>query len=64
VNDILPLSSEQLIPKSSIIWNNKSSILAGVAKIDNLLFLVLDIDYLLQEEEQKIFKEICLSLAQ
>lgn len=64
VNDILPLSSEQLIPRSSIIWNNQSSILAGVAKIDNLLFLVLDIDYLLQEEEQKIFKEICLSLSQ
>ncbi|HNZ66682.1 MAG TPA: chemotaxis protein CheW, partial [Planctomycetota bacterium] len=58
VNDILPLFPEQIVHLSSITWEKKTAILASIANIDNQMYFVLDIDYLLRENEQKLFKEI------
>ncbi len=62
VDDIVPLTSEQLIPLSSISWDKKAAVLAGVAKIEEQMYLVIDIDRLIREEEQKLFRELCLNL--
>ena len=62
VDNIIPLTKEQIVPLSSISWEKKTAVLAGVAKIEQEMYLVLDINYLIQKEEQKLFKEICLKL--
>ncbi len=63
VEDIVPLTQEQLVPLSSISWEQKAAVLAGVAKIEENMYLVIDINRLIREEEQKLFKELCLSFA-
>lgn len=62
VDDIAPLTKEQLVPLSSISIERQSSILVGVAKIDQRLYLVLDVEELVHEEERNLFQDICLRL--
>ncbi len=62
VDDIVPLKQEQLIPLSSLSWEKKTAVLVGVAQMEDHIYLVLDIDYLIREEERKVFRELCLKL--
>ena len=62
VDDIVPLKQEQLIPLSSLSWEKKTAVLVGVAQIEEHIYLVLDMDYLIREEERKVFQEVCLKL--
>ena len=62
VNSIVPLQSEQLVDLDSIITEKHSAILAGVARIEKNLHLVLDVEQMIKEEERKLFHDICLSL--
>lgn len=62
VNDIVPLTKEQMVPLSSIALENKTATLVGVAKLEEQLYLVLDVDQLIHDEEHKLFKDICLRL--
>lgn len=62
VNDIVPLNQQQIIPLSSLSWEKKTAVLVGVAQMEEHIYLVLDIDYLIREEERKIFRELCLKI--
>ena len=62
VEHIVPLSQEQMVPLSSLSWDKRTAILAGVAKIENKLYLVVDIDRLVHQEERNLFKEVCFRL--
>ena len=62
VEDIVPLTREQLVPISMISPEIKSALLIGVAKIEDRLYLVLDIAQLIHEEERNLFKEVCMRL--
>ncbi|NUM35672.1 MAG: purine-binding chemotaxis protein CheW [Candidatus Brocadiae bacterium] len=64
VDDIIPLKQEQLIPLSSLSWEKKTAVLVGIAQIEEQIYLVLDMDYLIREEERKVFQELCLKLQQ
>lgn len=62
VEDIVPLTQEQLIPRNSISLDANATVLAGVARIEDNLYLVVDTDRLILEEEQKLFKELCVKI--
>ena len=62
VDDIVPLSQDNVVPISAVSWAKRSAVLAAVAKIEGRMYLVLDIDRLVHEEECNIFKEICLRI--
>lgn len=64
VDDIVPLSQEQIVPSSALAGEKKSAILVGVAKVDNRLYLMLDIKQLIHEEERNLFRDLCLHLSQ
>lgn len=64
VEDIVPLSQEQLVPLSAIAMEKKSKILIGVANVGSSSFLVLDAKQMIHEEEHAQFREICLRLTE
>lgn len=62
VEDIVPLKQEQLVPRTSISLDANAAVLAGVARIEDHLYLVIDTDCLIRAEEQKLFQELCVKL--
>lgn len=64
VNDIIPLESGQMVPKSALALGKESAMLVGVAKVGKDLYLVIDVQQLIHEEERNLFRDICFRLNQ
>lgn len=62
VHDIISLKQNQMVPRSVISMGKESAILVAVAKIEEQLYLVIDVQQLVHEEERNLFCDICLRL--
>ena len=64
VNEVLRILSDSVEPPSSVITGADSDYLLGIAKLEDRLIILLDLERVLSEEEQEILADPSLTQEQ
>ena len=63
VTEVLRISSDSIEPPSSVITTSESEYLLGIAKLDDRLIILLDLNQVLSEADQDALEEVALIAA-
>lgn len=64
VSEVLRLDADKIEPPSPYIVNVDSQFVSGIARIDDHLILLIDLNLILHPEEQEELKDVALTLSQ
>ena len=63
VTEVLRVSADSIEPPSSVITTSESEYLLGIAKLDDRLIILLDLNQVLSEADQETLEEVGLVAA-